>query len=138
MTSKPGSFAKRIYLPRLLGSAAGCWAVSVVLNDYAMPALVWVLLVFHGFIWPHVAYLLGRKVPVPYLVECRNMYRRVGIWRPMGCGHAVQRPPLHVAGVHVLHELHRRWWPATAGGKPADDGLDMRSRLRFSGVIVSA
>jgi diguanylate cyclase len=73
MTSKPGSFAKRIYLPRLLGSAAGFWAVSVVLNEYAMPAWVWVLLVFHGFIWPHVAYLLGRKVPVPYMVECRNM-----------------------------------------------------------------
>lgn len=64
--------------------------------------------------------------------------RRVGIWRPMGRGYAVQCPPLHVAGVHVLHELHRRWWPATTGGKPADDGLDMRSRLRFSGVIVSA
>jgi diguanylate cyclase len=38
-----------------------------------MPAWVWVLLVFHGFVWPHVAYLLGRHVPVPYLVERRNM-----------------------------------------------------------------
>jgi diguanylate cyclase len=73
MTPKPGSFAKRIYLPRLLGSAAGFWAVSVVLDDYAMPTWVWVLLVFHGFVWPHVAYLLGYKVPVPYRVECRNM-----------------------------------------------------------------
>lgn len=73
MTSKPGSFAKRIYLPRLLGSAAGFWAVSVVLNDSSMPAWVWIMLVFHGFIWPHVAYMLARRVPVPYLVECRNM-----------------------------------------------------------------
>lgn len=73
MTSKSGSFSKRIYFPRLLGSAAGFWAVSVVLDEYAMPAWVWVMLVFHGFVWPHVAYLFGRKVPVPYIVECRNM-----------------------------------------------------------------
>lgn len=73
MTFKAGSFAKRIYVPRLLGSAVGFWAVAAVVEGYPMPSWVWVLLVFHGFIWPHVAYLLARKVPVPYLVECRNM-----------------------------------------------------------------
>lgn len=73
MTIKAGTFAKRLYLPRILGSAAGFWAVAAVLTSYSLPVWVWVLLVFHGFIWPHVAYLLARTVRVSYHVERRNM-----------------------------------------------------------------
>lgn len=73
MTIRAGSFAKRLYLPRILGSAAGFWAVAAVLTSYALPAWVWVLLVFHGFVWPHVAYSLASRVRVSYHVERRNM-----------------------------------------------------------------
>lgn len=73
MTSKTGSFAKRMYLPRALGSGIGFWAIAAVLHALPTPAWIWVLLVFHGFIWPHLAFLLARRVAIPYVVERRNL-----------------------------------------------------------------
>jgi diguanylate cyclase len=83
MSAKTISFAKRIYLPRVLGSAVGFCAVAAVLFTVPTPAWVWVLLIFHAFAWPHVAYLLARRVAVPYLVERRNMVMESafgGLW----------------------------------------------------------
>jgi diguanylate cyclase len=73
MPAKNISFAKRIYLPRALGSAVGFCAVAAVLCTVSTPAWVWALLIFHAFAWPHVAFLLARRVAVPYVVERRNM-----------------------------------------------------------------
>jgi diguanylate cyclase len=73
MVSNAGSFAKRMYLPRALGSGIGFWAIAAVLYTLPTPAWVWVLLTFHGFIWPHLAYGMARRVPVPYVAERRNM-----------------------------------------------------------------
>jgi diguanylate cyclase len=83
MSSKPGSFAKRIYLPRMLGSGIGFWAVAAALDASATAWWVWALLVFHGFLWPHVAFVIARRVAVPYLVERRNMILEAafgGLW----------------------------------------------------------
>ncbi|MFP3852471.1 diguanylate cyclase [Pseudomonas sp. W5-01] len=73
MTSKTGSFAKRLYLPRALGSAVGFWAVAAVLYTLPTPAWIWGLLAFQGFVWPHLAFLLARRSAIPYIVERRNL-----------------------------------------------------------------
>lgn len=67
------SFAKRMYLPRVLGSCIGSLAIAAVF--IAQPTSIgwWVLLIFHGFLWPHLAYGLANRVAVPYLVERRNL-----------------------------------------------------------------
>ena len=73
MRPKTGSFAKRLYLPRTLGSGVGFWAVAAALYPHGASAWLWALLVFQGYLWPHLAYRLARRVPMPYLVERRNM-----------------------------------------------------------------
>lgn len=73
MSTPTISFAKRIYLPRVLGSAVGFCAVAAVLYSLPTPLWVWALLIFHAFVWPHIAFLLSRRVAVPYVVERRNM-----------------------------------------------------------------
>jgi diguanylate cyclase len=70
---KTGSFAKRLYLPRALGSGVGFFAVAVALSPLSTPFWVWTLLIFQGFIWPHAAFLIARRAAVPYLVERRNL-----------------------------------------------------------------
>jgi len=63
-----------MYLPRALGSGIGFWAVAAALFTLpTTPAWVWALLVFQGFIWPHLAYLMARRVAVPYEVERRSL-----------------------------------------------------------------
>ncbi|WPO98022.1 diguanylate cyclase [Pseudomonas sp. HR96] len=68
-----GSFAKRIYLPRIIGCGIGFWAVAAVLWTLPTPLWIWALLVFNGFIWPHVAFVLARGQKVQYDGERRNM-----------------------------------------------------------------
>jgi diguanylate cyclase len=46
--AKPGSFAKRLYLPRILGSAVGFLAVAAALYPFKTPAWVWALLILQG------------------------------------------------------------------------------------------
>lgn len=70
---KKGSFAKRMYLPRLIGSGVGFWAIAPALTPLSVPAWVWALLVFNAYIWPHLAFLLASRVDVPYVVERRNL-----------------------------------------------------------------
>lgn len=73
MQPKTGSFAKRLYLPRVLGSAVGFCAVGAVVYSWETPLWIWVLLVFQGFVWPHIAFFRARKVAVPYEVERQNL-----------------------------------------------------------------
>lgn len=73
MIRTTGSFAKRIYLPRIIGSGIGFWAVAAVLWTLPTPRWLWALLVFHGFVWPHVALVLARRHAVQYHGERRNM-----------------------------------------------------------------
>lgn len=71
--AKSGSFAKRIYIPRVIGSAIGFWAIAAALAPLQRPDWLWALLIFNGYVWPHVAFLLARRVPVPYRMELRNL-----------------------------------------------------------------
>lgn len=73
MSFKAGTFAKRIYLPRIIGSGVGFWSIAAALIALPTPSWVWMLLIFHGYVWPHIAYLCARRVPIPYIVERRNM-----------------------------------------------------------------
>lgn len=73
MSAKSLSFARRIYIPRVLGSAAGFSAVASALYAIPTPAWLWLLLVLHAFVWPHVAFQLSRRVSVSYVVERRNL-----------------------------------------------------------------
>ncbi len=67
------SFAKRLYLPRAIGLGLGFFCVAAALWPLATPSWVWALLVFNGFLWPHVAFQVSRLSPQPYQSERRNL-----------------------------------------------------------------
>ncbi|MHA3736585.1 diguanylate cyclase [Pseudomonas sp. Eth.TT006] len=67
------SFARRIYLPRTIGLGVGFFSVAAALYPLNMPAWLWALLVFNGFIWPHVAYQVATRANFPYRAERRNL-----------------------------------------------------------------
>ena len=46
------SFARRTYLPRIVGLGIGFLCVFSVLYSQQPGPWVWGLLIFHGFIWP--------------------------------------------------------------------------------------
>lgn len=76
MTNKRGkglSFAKRIYQPRIIGLGIGSISVFAALYPLHMPVWIWALLLFNGFIWPHVAYQLSTRATFPYQAERRNL-----------------------------------------------------------------
>ncbi|QKZ06445.1 diguanylate cyclase [Pseudomonas eucalypticola] len=72
-TGKGLSFAKRIYGPRVLGTAL-C-LVSVVAGLYPLSPPAWLLglLAFNGLVWPHIAYRLARRAAEPFQAERRNL-----------------------------------------------------------------
>ncbi len=67
------SFARRIYLPRALGLGIGFFSVGAALYPLNMPAWIWTLLLFNGFVWPHVAYQWSIRSAFPYRAERRNL-----------------------------------------------------------------
>ncbi|MDD0844307.1 diguanylate cyclase [Pseudomonas sp. Gutcm_11s] len=67
------SFAKRIYLPRSIGLGIGFFCVAAALAPLQPAPWVWVLLVFNGFLWPHLAYQLARLSSVPFKTERRSL-----------------------------------------------------------------
>ena len=67
------SFAKRIYLPRSIGLGIGFFSVLATLYPNNIPGWMWFLLVFNGFLWPHVAFQLARRSRQPYQAERRNL-----------------------------------------------------------------
>ncbi|WIE49103.1 diguanylate cyclase [Pseudomonas sp. GM17] len=68
------SFAKRIYLPRVVGMGIGCVSVFAGLYPVQQPSWVWALLLFNGFLWPHLAYLISTRAEFPYQAERRNLW----------------------------------------------------------------
>jgi diguanylate cyclase len=62
-------FVKRVYPARALGLGLGLLAVGSVLLPMEPLPLVWVLLVYNGLIWPHLAYLIASRSPDPYTME---------------------------------------------------------------------
>lgn len=67
------SFAKRIYLPRSIGLGIGFFCVAAALWPLRPAPWLWALLVFNGFLWPHLAYQLARLSSTPYKAEQRNL-----------------------------------------------------------------
>jgi diguanylate cyclase len=67
------SFAKRTYLPRVAGLGLGFICVCAALYPLAPPTAVWLLLAFHGFVWPHLAYHRACRAKDPFKAEIRNL-----------------------------------------------------------------
>jgi diguanylate cyclase len=67
------SFARRIYLPRIIGLGVGFFCVGAALFPLNMPSWIWALLLFNGFAWPHLAYQISTRSAFPYQAERRNM-----------------------------------------------------------------
>ena len=66
-------FARRMYLPRILGIGAGMVCVAGGLWEAAAPFWEWILLAANGVLWPHLAYRLARYRADPYRAELRNL-----------------------------------------------------------------
>ena len=67
------SFAKRMYLPRAVGTGLGFFCVMIGMWPLRPAPWVWVLLLAHAFVWPHVAYQLARHSKQPFRAEQRNL-----------------------------------------------------------------
>src|SRR5438094_579761 len=66
-------FARRMYLPRMLGLGVGTLAVGGGLWEAQAPLWAWLLLALNGFAWPHVAYRIARASRDPYRGELHNL-----------------------------------------------------------------
>jgi len=67
------SFAKRTYLPRIVGLGIGFFCVLAAIIPLHPPFGMWILLAFNGFIWPHIAYQWSIRSENPFATETRNL-----------------------------------------------------------------
>ncbi|WP_445181272.1 diguanylate cyclase [Pseudomonas sp. McL0111] len=67
------SFARRIYVPRVIGLSFGFFSVGAALYSLNTPSWLWALLLFNGFVWPHLAYQISSRSAFPYQAERRNL-----------------------------------------------------------------
>ena len=61
-------------------------AVAVVLYQHQAPWHFWLLAVFNGFFWPHLAYFAASRSTVPTRAEYRNLISDsvfAGLWLPL-------------------------------------------------------
>ncbi|NIY48333.1 diguanylate cyclase AdrA [Cedecea colo] len=66
-------FARRVYLPRVIGLATGFFCVASVLVMQPLSGWWWLLLVANGFVWPHLAWQVADRAPDPTRAEIRNL-----------------------------------------------------------------
>jgi len=66
-------FVKRIYILRVIGLSIGFFCVAAGFLQHPVGWPLWALLVFHGYLWPHVAYRVALNSKVPYRAERRNL-----------------------------------------------------------------
>lgn len=67
------SFARRIYLPRCIGLGIGFFCVAAGLWPLEPAPWLWALLLFNGFLWPHLAFQVARRAASPFQAERRNL-----------------------------------------------------------------
>ena len=67
------SFAKRMHVPRAIGTGLGFFCVMIGIAPLEPSGWVWGLLAVHGFVWPHLAYLISRVSLHPFRAEQRNL-----------------------------------------------------------------
>ncbi len=72
-TGKGLSFAKRIYAPRVLGTALCLVSVLVGVYPLSPPGWLLALLAVNGLAWPHIAYQLASRSSAPFEAERRNL-----------------------------------------------------------------
>ncbi|WP_241023340.1 MULTISPECIES: diguanylate cyclase [unclassified Paraburkholderia] len=73
MAGKGRRFVERTWRLRMVGLALGFFCVAAVFAQQGRGAVLWSLLVFHGFIWPHVARRAAHACVVPYRGERFNL-----------------------------------------------------------------
>lgn len=75
IAGKGKRFVRRIYRLRTIGLGIGFFCVAGVFYRHEPPTSLWLwaLLIFHGFIWPHLACVLALARPVPYRAEITNL-----------------------------------------------------------------
>jgi diguanylate cyclase len=66
-------FARRMYLPRVLGLGLGAICIGGGLWELGAAWWVWALLVLNTLVWPHVAYRLALASRDPRRAELRNL-----------------------------------------------------------------
>lgn len=72
-TGKGLSFARRMYLPRAVGTGLGFFCVLVGIWPMHPQPHVWLLLLAHGFVWPHLAFQIARFSGNAFRAEQRNL-----------------------------------------------------------------
>jgi diguanylate cyclase len=85
-TDSAPKFVKRNYPPRVFGMALAFAAGAVVLYQQQAPWPFWLVAVFSGFFWPHLAYFSASHSPHPVKAEYRNILvdsLLAGLWVPM-------------------------------------------------------
>jgi diguanylate cyclase len=66
-------FARRMYLPRVVGLGVGAVCVGGGLWEIGAPLWQWLILAAQSFVWPHFAYRIARRRPDPYRAELHNL-----------------------------------------------------------------
>lgn len=73
MVEERRGLPRLIYPLRVVGMALGSGAVMVVLDERGAAPPVWGLVVFCGFVWPHLAWALTLRSREPFRAELRNL-----------------------------------------------------------------
>ena len=66
-------FARRMYLPRIIGFPLGAVCIGGGLWEVGAPAWLWILLVVQALGWPHLAYSFALRSRNPYRAELANL-----------------------------------------------------------------
>lgn len=66
-------FARRMYLPRIIGYVLGGVCIGGGLWEVGAPSWAWTLLVVQALVWAHLAYPLAVRSRDPYRAELRNL-----------------------------------------------------------------
>jgi C4-dicarboxylate-specific signal transduction histidine kinase len=75
--------ARRVYRLRTLGLALGFLSVASVFHERRASTLSWAALIAHGFLWPHVAWLIARRAADPHAAERTSLLvdsTTCGVW----------------------------------------------------------
>lgn len=80
------SFARRTYLPRIIGLSLGAFPVASVLYAQQHHLLTWLALFLCSFVWPHVAHVVSLKANKPHKLAFLCLLIDsviVGFWLPV-------------------------------------------------------
>ena len=73
MTERELHLSRQVYRLRTLGLALGFVSVAAVFRERSVSRIAWAGLVFHGFLWPHIAWYRARASANPHRTERANL-----------------------------------------------------------------